>query len=84
MEIQNFRHFNRETNETQYDMPTELMARPKIGNTTGKEVTIEVNSFSVLQFPTKTVYQYDVSSSHYTFAVCPEYKVLQTHLIFEL
>ncbi|KAI9724962.1 MAG: hypothetical protein M1812_000238 [Candelaria pacifica] len=43
-----------------YDMPTELMARPKNGNTTGKEVTIDVNSFNVLQYPTKTVFQYDV------------------------
>ncbi|KAI9707546.1 MAG: hypothetical protein M1836_000507 [Candelina mexicana] len=43
-----------------YDVPTVLMARPQPGNTSGKEVSIEVNSFNVLQFPTKTVFQYDI------------------------
>ncbi|KAI9822452.1 MAG: hypothetical protein M1827_000171 [Pycnora praestabilis] len=43
-----------------YEIPTELMARPKVGNTTGKEVVIQLNSFNITRFPNKTVYQYDI------------------------
>ncbi|KZF18861.1 Piwi-domain-containing protein [Xylona heveae TC161] len=41
-------------------MATELEKRPAQGNTTGREVTIAINSFNVTQIPDKTVYQYDV------------------------
>lgn len=41
-------------------MPTNLMRRPKF-NTAGKATQISVNSHRVLNFPTKPVYQYDVS-----------------------
>lgn len=39
---------------------TSLMARPKF-NTSGKLVQININSHKILEYPNKTVYQYDVS-----------------------
>jgi eukaryotic translation initiation factor 2C len=45
--------------ENQYRLPTEFKTRPGY-NTTGREVQVALNSFSVDQFPTSTVYQYDV------------------------
>lgn len=38
---------------------TSLMARPKF-NTSGKAVQININSHKILEYPNKTVYQYDV------------------------
>lgn len=35
------------------------MARPKF-NTSGKAVQIHINSHKILEYPNKTVYQYDV------------------------
>ncbi|KAI9834225.1 MAG: hypothetical protein M1819_003063 [Sarea resinae] len=60
MEIIKFRHYNREINENQYEIPTTLLKRPATFNTTGKEVTIGINHFNVTKLPTKTVYQYDI------------------------
>ena len=42
-------------------MPTQLMPRPSF-NTTGKGAPIAINSHRVLSYPTKPVYQYDVSA----------------------
>lgn len=63
MEIQNFRHYNRDTNAVKYDLPTELMKRPGY-NTSGKEMLTSINSFPILKYPTVKVYQYDVSGSY--------------------
>ena len=62
MEIQNFRHYNRETNDVKYTLPTTLMKRPGY-NTSGKEINTQINSFPIIKYPTITVYQYDVSLS---------------------
>ena len=61
MDIKVFRHFNRSTNEEQYDMPTELPRRPKELVTLGKEILLRINSYNITDYPTKTVHQYDVS-----------------------
>jgi len=45
--------------DQQYRLPTEFKTRPGY-NTTGKEVNVKLNSFSVDQFPVTAVYQYDV------------------------
>jgi N-terminal domain of argonaute len=45
--------------EAQYRLPTEFKTRPGY-NSTGREVQMALNSFAVDQFPTQTVYQYDV------------------------
>jgi len=46
----------------QFDEPTTLPKRPAAGNKTGKEVDIRLNSFEVMAFPSKPVWQYDVST----------------------
>jgi hypothetical protein len=38
-----------------------MPARLKQTNTLGKAVKININSYNITQYPTKTVYQYDVS-----------------------
>ena len=43
-------------------MPTQLMPRPNF-NTTGKGAPVLINSHPVTKYPTKQVYQYDVSFS---------------------
>lgn len=60
MEVHTFRHYNRETNDVKYAMPTALMKRPGY-NTSGKAIQTQINSFPILKYPTITVYQYDVS-----------------------
>ena len=59
------RHINRTTNEdiVQYHVASEIIARPGY-NTNGKDVNIQLNAYPISQFPTKPVYQYDVSPSH--------------------
>ena len=61
MEIAAFRHWNTETNEVQYDVPAQLIRRPPQFNSSGKGVVVGINSYPITQFPTQTVYQYDVS-----------------------
>lgn len=60
MEHLNYRTYNRETDTESYKFPSTLPLRPGI-NTTGKAIEIRVNQFKVAQWPTKDVYQYDVS-----------------------
>ncbi len=60
MEAQTFRHYNRETNDVKYAVPTMLIKRPGY-NTSGKEIPVFINSFPILSYPTIKVYQYDVS-----------------------
>jgi eukaryotic translation initiation factor 2C len=58
-----FRHLNVTggADSQKYQIPVSYARRPAKGNTTGKEVMININSYPVTQFPNKTVYQYDVS-----------------------
>ena len=49
-----------EANRQQYDVPTDLIRRPGF-NSTGVAATVAVNSYPILKFPTKSIYQYDVS-----------------------
>jgi hypothetical protein len=57
-----FRHLNPtgSADVPQYLHNVDYTRRPAKGNTTGKEVSINLNSYPVLQFPNKTVHQYDV------------------------
>lgn len=61
MEIATFRHWNSETDQVQYEIPAELIRRPSQFNTSGKAITVGINSYPITQFPRATVYQYDVS-----------------------
>jgi eukaryotic translation initiation factor 2C len=60
MEHLNYRTYNRETDTESYKFPSTLPLRPGV-NTAGKAIQIRVNQFKVAQWPTKDVYQYDVS-----------------------
>ena len=51
------RHMIDDSNPIQ--MPKTLMARPKF-NTSGKAAQIQVNSHKILEYPTRTIHQYDV------------------------
>lgn len=46
----------------QYGVATSFQARPGYNNT-GQPVKVQVNSYEVANFPTKPIYQYDVSPS---------------------
>lgn len=42
-----------------------LTSVPRPGfNSTGREVTLKLNAYPIEQFPTRDVYQYDVSTLH--------------------
>ncbi|KAF9638526.1 putative eukaryotic translation initiation factor 2c protein [Lasiodiplodia theobromae] len=57
-----FRHADVKTNdEDQLAMPNFIPARPAKLNMQGKEVPVKLNTFNVMQMPTKPVYQYDVN-----------------------
>ncbi|KAL4991381.1 Piwi domain-containing protein [Aspergillus falconensis] len=45
--------------DAKYSVPVETVARPGF-NPTGKEIEVQMNAFAVTNFPSKTVYQYDV------------------------
>lgn len=66
-----FRHLNRLTGEQikKYHVASDIITRPGF-NTIGKEINVGINAFPITHFPTKTVYQYDVSS----FTIITEYK----------
>ncbi|KAH0563129.1 hypothetical protein GP486_002298 [Trichoglossum hirsutum] len=59
MDLNNLRVFNKQTNQAQYIIPTALLQR-KGWNTEGQQIAIQVNSYKILNWPTKKVYQYDV------------------------
>jgi eukaryotic translation initiation factor 2C len=46
--------------DAKYSVPVGTVVRPGF-NLTGKEVEVQMNAFAVTNFPSKTVYQYDVS-----------------------
>ena len=50
-----------DANKKQYEVPTQLIKRPTF-NSSGLAATVAVNSYPILQFPSKKVYQYDVSN----------------------
>jgi eukaryotic translation initiation factor 2C len=43
-----------------YSVPVETVPRPGF-NQTGKEIEVQMNAYAITNFPSKTVYQYDVS-----------------------
>lgn len=47
--------------QSKYAVPVEFVRRPGF-NPTGKEIEVQMNSYRVTSFPTKTVYQYSVST----------------------
>ena len=49
-----------DTNPWREKMSTELMLRPGFGKL-GKPAAVNINSYPVTQFPTKKIYQCDVS-----------------------
>ena len=49
-----------DTYEKQYGKEVTLTKRPSF-NTTGKEITLSVNTYEITDFPTKKIFQYDVS-----------------------
>jgi eukaryotic translation initiation factor 2C len=48
-----------------YDVPHHLPLRPGFNTAGGKDITIRVNQFKVLQWPQRDVFQYDVSQPHW-------------------
>ena len=53
----------REANEyDKYGVPTDVVARPGF-NQTGKEIEVLLNAFPITKFPSRPIYQYDVSIS---------------------
>ncbi|MCJ1285782.1 hypothetical protein MMC26_005123 [Xylographa opegraphella] len=54
-----FRHLNVDADTHQYDLPTECASRPGF-NTSGQGVLVNINSYAVVKFPDKVIYQYDV------------------------
>ena len=59
-----------DTNPWREKMPTELMQRTAFGRL-GKPATININSYPVAEFPTKQVYQYNVSAAPDNFDPVP-------------
>lgn len=55
------RHKVADHNPFRDQMPTTLMPRPEKFNTSGKEGIININSHRILSYPTKKIWQYDVS-----------------------
>ncbi|KAI9738223.1 MAG: hypothetical protein M1834_008721 [Cirrosporium novae-zelandiae] len=58
-----FRHLNTSINDGDpfpQLTPNDYPSRPRIPNTTGKEVAMNINSYGVASYPTQTIYQYDV------------------------
>lgn len=47
-----------------YSVPVETVARPN-HNQTGKKIEVLMNAYPITKFPTRNVYQYDVSISWY-------------------
>ncbi|KAK5279402.1 Protein argonaute, partial [Cryomyces antarcticus] len=58
MDIFVFRKFDQLTRDEKYDVPTDLPKRPA-ANKTGKEIVVGLNTFNIVAYPTKAVYQYD-------------------------
>jgi eukaryotic translation initiation factor 2C len=65
MEPYNYRiGVNSSTHEVSYQFESSLPQRPPIGNKGGKAIAIRVNQYKVKDFPTRDIYQYDVSFTH--------------------
>ena len=59
-----FRHMNpKSLTSGKYTEPADIKKRPGFVNI-GSEIPVAVNSYAVLSYPTKKVYQYDVSRIH--------------------
>lgn len=55
------RHRIADNNPWRNKMPTTLMPRPPKFNASGKEAGVYINSHRILSYPTKKIWQYDVS-----------------------
>lgn len=68
--IDNFRNMllTDRANPKENEVPVETVPRPGY-NTTGKEVELLVNCFPITNFPTKAIYQYEVSVIHSNIAL---------------
>jgi eukaryotic translation initiation factor 2C len=62
MEAINHIKYSRDTDEIQYQNPSNLPARPGL-NTAGKAIQVRVNQYKVTECTNKDIYQYDVSFS---------------------
>ena len=62
MEPLNFRTYDKKSDTESYQFPSDLPLRPGL-NTNGKAITIRVNQFKVMAWPTSDVHQYDVSTT---------------------
>ncbi|KAF4636152.1 hypothetical protein G7Y89_g1932 [Cudoniella acicularis] len=60
MEIQNYRTFDKVTNEAVHQFPSNLPLRPGF-NTVGKAIAIRVNQYKLTNFPDNDIYQYDIN-----------------------
>lgn len=68
MDCGNYRIYAPGADETiKHEYPDENMTRPGYG-TQGRDVQVRVNQYKVTQWPTKDVYQYDVSLHLLAFA----------------
>ena len=56
---------NAEIARKQYANPIPLMKRPDRGNTSGTSVVVRINAFKIIDFPTKVIWQYDVSTTFF-------------------
>lgn len=61
--IGDFRFFNLRSTEdiAKYEVPIKTVPRPGF-NSTGTEVELMVNAFAITAYPSRTIYQYDVST----------------------
>ena len=60
-----------DTNPWREKLPTQLMRRPAWGKL-GKSATVNINSYQVTNFPTKSIWQYDVRHNTKYVFVCAD------------
>jgi len=67
MDFHAFQHYEGRfrADKTKNDIPQTLPSRPSQPNNQGRETVVQLNTFNVLQYPTKDVYQYDVSITQF-------------------
>lgn len=64
MDFHAFRDYEvklQDANDSQVDQSASLPSRPAKPNSQGRETIVQLNTFNVLSYPTKKVYQYDVT-----------------------
>lgn len=61
-DLYQFRNFDVDTNTWKITIPDSLPQRPAKFNSNGREISVTLNTFNVVQAPNTVVHQYDVSS----------------------